>query len=119
MLFSPSRCLAALAAITAPLAGAGCSSITYGTGIPVAQQTVQDISDMMSPGGEQREEIVYKPRGGKVVVPPNSNLTAPPNEYRTPQQKKLVAAATPPPADDKQKPGFKWPWQWGQPDPAK
>lgn len=71
------RLRAAFVALVAPLATAGCLGATYGTGVPVTQQTVQDISDLMAIGGPEREEIVYKPRGAKVVVPPTDNLPPP------------------------------------------
>ncbi|MFO1184347.1 MAG: hypothetical protein U1E56_06135 [Bauldia sp.] len=73
------RLKAAFVAVAAPLLTAGCLGATYGTGVPISQQTVQDISEMIAIGGPDKgnEEIVYRPRGGKVVVPPTDALPQP------------------------------------------
>ena len=77
MKVSPFRGLTAVVVVAAPLATAGCGGLTYGTGTPVAQQTVQDITDLVSLGGGPHDDIAYKQRSGKVIVPPTNALPQP------------------------------------------
>jgi hypothetical protein len=62
-----------------PVAAAGCTSLTYGTGTNTSLQTFQDLTSLanfgVAPRGRE-EEIAYAARPG-LVIPPTMDLPPP------------------------------------------
>ncbi|MET0169926.1 MAG: hypothetical protein ABW191_06070, partial [Aliihoeflea sp.] len=79
------RLLPAGVALAAATVLSGCMGPTYGTGTPSGQQTLEDVSGILSLGGERREPIAYQPRGelvrpGSTEVLPSPQQSAASNE---------------------------------------
>lgn len=82
------RMLPAGAMLVAATVLSGCMGATYGTGTPSGQQTLEDVTGILSLGGERREPIAYQPRGE--LVRPGSMEVLP-----TPQQSASSGEAWP------------------------
>ena len=79
------RMLSAGVVLAAATVLSGCMGPTYGTGTPSGQQTLEDVSGILSLGGERREPIAYQPRGelvrpGSTEVLPSPQQSASSNE---------------------------------------
>lgn len=79
------RLLPAGVVLAAATVLAGCMGPTYGTGTPSGQQTLEDVSGILSLGGERKEPIAYQPRGelvrpGSTEVLPSPQQSASSNE---------------------------------------
>ena len=72
------RPFAFAALCAAPLLLAGCSGVTYGTGTRTEMQTVNDITGLLTFGGNEKPEIDNSPRGGIVVPPATAKAGLPP-----------------------------------------
>lgn len=76
------RASPAVALLAAAAALSGCMGPTYGTGTPSGQQTLEDVSGILSLGGERREPIAYQPRG-ELVRPGSTEVLPQPQQSAT------------------------------------
>lgn len=77
------RASPAVALLAAAVALSGCMGPTYGTGTPSGQQTLEDVTGILSIGGRDRQEpIAYQPRG-ELVRPGSTEVLPQPQQSAT------------------------------------